>query len=124
MSSDVKFGGGVGGGGGRHDVQLVKDFLQSTEPTVLQGGCREVLSSAAEELGGREGGSKGRKCVLSRFDLLPAKKGCCKQNQMHANPIQLELFPFSQYVPSPAHLVFKAQREVNKMKTCQNMYWN
>ena len=34
MSSDVKFGAG-----GRHDAQLVKDFLQSREPTVLQGGA-------------------------------------------------------------------------------------
>ena len=94
MSSDVKFGGGEGGGGGRHDVQLVKDFLQSTEPTVLQGGCREVLSSAAEELGGREGGSKGRKCVLSRFDLLLAKKSAASKIRCMPTPFSLSCFRF------------------------------
>ena len=36
MSSDVKFVEGRGGGGGRHDAELVKDFLQSREATVLQ----------------------------------------------------------------------------------------
>ena len=41
MSSDVTFGSGVGGGGGRHDVQLVKDFLQSKDPTVLQGSTKQ-----------------------------------------------------------------------------------
>ena len=59
MSTDVKLGGGGGGGGGRHDLQLVKDFLQGGEPTVLQGCAEAVLQRR-----------KGRKCVLSRFDLL------------------------------------------------------
>ena len=46
MSSDVKFGGGVGGGGGRHDVHLVKDFLQSKDPTVLQGSTKQCCRRA------------------------------------------------------------------------------
>ena len=37
MSSDVK----LGGGGGRHDAELVKDFLQSKEATLQQAGAGE-----------------------------------------------------------------------------------
>ena len=52
MSSDVKFGAG-GGGRGRHDAQLVKDFLQSREPTVLQAGAGKY--QAVLQGGGVEG---------------------------------------------------------------------
>ena len=53
MSSDVKFAGGEGGVGGRHDAQLVKDFLQSREPTLLQGGAGKY--QAVLQGGGVEG---------------------------------------------------------------------
>ena len=41
MSSDVKFVEGRGGVGGRHDAELVKDFLQSREATVLQESTKQ-----------------------------------------------------------------------------------
>ena len=41
MSSDVKFVEGRGGVGGRHDAELVKDFLQSRKATVLQESTKQ-----------------------------------------------------------------------------------
>ena len=50
MSSDVKFVEGRGGVGGRHDAELVKDFLQSREAAVLQESTKQCC---------REGGRRG-----------------------------------------------------------------
>ena len=84
---------------------------------------------------------KGRKCVLSRFDLssaADAKKTAAKKNTVHAAcPIQLELFPLSQYTSVPCIIIslyiclptlYKAQRKSNvkqwgsrQDEMCQNL---
>ena len=56
MSSDVKFVEGRGGVGGRHDAELVKDFLQSREAAVLQESTKQCCREGGE--GGCSTGAK------------------------------------------------------------------
>ena len=75
MSSDVKFVEGRGGVGGRHDAELVKDFLQSREAAVLQESTKQCC---------REGGRRQRpKNPYSKLALLSGKFLRVRKNFAH-----------------------------------------